>query len=551
MPSHLIQRAHDLLSRRSVMQETSAFMQGDHWHGGDGWIGPRLPNSDRRSVDVLAEIQRGFVTREVINELARRHRDAVIGTKPHWTVTVRRPLKDDEQPTAQEQALIDEAEAALTQWWDANDVMGTLQDAAMTLLWASENPQQASERKARHGKRAVRRTVSPLRVYIPESRAPNGEVRGNLEQVIKIISVSHLSPLTGGVIRDLDGEPIAGFYLYEDDQHRELIEIVATGRRMREFELLEGNANDDDTVVQIRRLTADAAVVDEAIYDLGGLSLYHEMNREPLITDAILSQQKLVNMALTMMSRNVVLGGFLERVMTNAQMPGKWVDEHGNETADGTGTFQPDPMFVGAGALNILQGTPIYDEMGQVKGYAPVGVHWRDPVKVDTFRDTLAESIESMYAEAQQLHALMSGDATASGRSRIQATNDFVASLGISAVPLENAVRFVLETVLALASHLSRQPRRFAELRATVKMRLSAVQPEADDVRSTVMLLDSHVISRETARSRVGIEDTDAEAAKVAAEQEGELERLAQFRPMAGDPGADVGEDDDEGDDEE
>jgi hypothetical protein len=40
-----------------------AYYNGDHWQGGNGWIGPLPAVTDANSAQVLADIQRNFVAR--------------------------------------------------------------------------------------------------------------------------------------------------------------------------------------------------------------------------------------------------------------------------------------------------------------------------------------------------------------------------------------------------------------------------------------------------------------------------------------------------------
>jgi hypothetical protein len=99
-----------------AFKENRAFFEGDHWQASAAWIGPRPAPGESGGADVLTEIQRALISKNAIREVILRHTTAVIGQEPAWGLTPVRALAEGEQPTADEQLLIDEAEAALTAW---------------------------------------------------------------------------------------------------------------------------------------------------------------------------------------------------------------------------------------------------------------------------------------------------------------------------------------------------------------------------------------------------------------------------------------------------
>lgn len=227
--------------------------------------------------------------------------------------------------------------------------------------------------------------------------------------------------------------------------------------------------------------------------------------------------QKLLNLALTMLGRNVVLGGFLERVLINAQLPGAYrTDPH-----TGKQVFVPHPLEFGAGSVNALVGVEVRDEAtGELKSYANPSVVYRDPVPVGTFADTRDIAYRAILEECQQAHALLSGDAAPSGESRRQALSDFLSSLRLTAPAVERAVRWLLETALHLAAHFAGQPGRYLDLRAVTICHLDTGPLGADEAKQVIDLVDAKLLSRETGMARVGIDDTDAEAQRIQAEDE-------------------------------
>jgi hypothetical protein len=137
------------------------FVDGDHWQQGQGWIGPSPQPGQDGFDETLRELQRSFTSRNAIGETTERHAQALLGREPAFGLTVRRALAEGEEATAQEQAKIDEAEAALTAWWDVRGIAGTLAEATRTVLWAADPDG--------HGR-------APLRLYVPRGFLLDGEM---------------------------------------------------------------------------------------------------------------------------------------------------------------------------------------------------------------------------------------------------------------------------------------------------------------------------------------------------------------------------------------
>ena len=180
----------------------------------------------------------------------------------------------------------------------------------------------------------------------------------------------------------------------------------------------------------------------------------------------------------------------------------------------------PSPLKTGAGTTNVLAGLPVSDASGRVTGYATPTVMYRDPVPVTTFNDTADAAYQGMLEEVHQLHAAIAGDATASGESRRQARADFEASLGATISEVEAAGRWLLETALAMAAAFANQPGRFDSLRATFTCRVDSGPISADEQDQTRQNVEAGLLSKETGMVRIGVDDTDAEKTKIAAEGE-------------------------------
>lgn len=502
----ITQLINDQVTRRADLQALERYILQDQWAGGDGWTGPNPIDLDTgTSSSVLTLIEREFVSRNVLNEVITRHRDGVLAREPIWSVSKERNRKT--------QAA--EIEQAITTWWDESGIPAVLQEAVRTLLYARETSNTGE---------APRKARSPLRLYIREKSVIDGRVpkRASLAEALMDIGLHAAAPYAAGILRNLDGDPIATHYEYADDDGQQVREITGLAMDLRRYGLpIPSSVPGQNTVVLLQHGMTGATLEEPLSYAISGRMLMHEMTREPLITTAAIQQQKLINKAFTMMSHNMDIAGFTERTLLNAQMPGHWVDEDGATVSPEDGKrFVPDPLFVGAGATNWFSGLSTVDEAGVIR-YTSPSIVYRDPVPPEAFTSTIEAARLAVYEEAKQLHVAISGDATASGRSRVQATNDFVASLELTAREVERAVRWALEAAVALGSVLMGAPARFEGLRVVAQARLAAVQPTVEDVQSELAKYGAGLVSRESAMSGVGVEDVDAELAKIASESGG------------------------------
>lgn len=487
------------------------YYDGDAWQAGDAWIGPRPAETDSDLTTVMEEIERGLVSKNTIAEVTHRHRDALIGTEPDWSVTVRRPLEEGQKPTAQEQSLIDEANAALTEWWDAREALTTLHEATVSLLL---------------GRSGCLRLFVPQILVTPDARIPTFK---DVAEAMGQLYFHSPQMFSARVYVDPDSQEKLGLYSFRCDRDPET-EPVTDAARERSLEdriEIQGLNQNKQTIIKIIGLTTEKQ--ESQPLDLMGHLAMYEMKRPRFISQQVEQLTALVNMSFTMMGRNVVLGGFLERVLLNAQLPGRYVED---VTAPGGKRYQPDPFYVGAGSTNALSGLPIFSDPmrpTQVTGYTNPSVVYRDPVPVDTFKDSLAEAYTALLQEVGQSHVLIAKDATASGESRKQAAAEFVKTLASTKAQIESAGRWLLETSLAMAAQLSGQPGRFKDLRAVFQANVDLGPISAEEQNTAAMLWEKRVIDRTTAMIRVGVDDPDAEEAKLAAREEQDFKQQEQL----------------------
>ena len=470
-----------------------AFYHGDHWQEGAAWVGPILSANHKLYAEIVAEIKREMVSRGVIAEIVSRHVAGVVGQEPAWTLTLRRALQPGEEPNDAEIQLINEAESALTSWWDA--LQGISDEEQLVNI---QTVIQLTTAMLLLGGRSTLRLLVPPGQLDQQGRVP----RGTLEESLRRIFLHQ--PRFDQAARSIDPATMQP--------------ITVCAYTVGETEYVELCYTDGENTV-IRLVTAgDEQTYEPARLPLGGRLTIHELRRrEVLVTEQIRQQQKSLNLAVTMRQRNIVTAGFLEATYFNTQLPG----EDKPDPTTGQLKFVPDRVYLGPGARNFFAGVTTQDADGSEQIANP-SVVYREPAPVEVFNSTEMAVYRAMLAEAHQLHALLSGDAASSGESRKQAMADFEESLLLTKPQVEAAVRWLLETALAMAAVFSGQPGRYAGLRVQVNCHLRVGPLSEGEQKLVGELADKKLLSKETARGRLGIEDPDAEAARVASEQQDE-----------------------------
>jgi hypothetical protein len=503
-----------------VAKQAELFYKGDHWQDTAGWVGPIVPKNDKNYSTVEQDIKRAFASKNAVREIINRHTGGVIGREPMWRLVPRRPIAPDEEPTEEENNLIAEAETLLTQWWQDKKVHTLLKDSLPTLLTT--------------GRRVYR-------LFIPRGRLQEDGTLPSMDisEALRLIFLDtpDIDKAAVGVNRDYMEE--IGVYSYTEKPTVGSGQKTSTGKQWVEITYRDDEGN---TVLRqaqqqqtVRRQTgnsntpapttdqppANDPVDPEAVtIPMGGHLWMFEITRQAIATEQVLQNQKLLNMALTMLGRNTVQGGFLERIILNGQPP----QTTELDPVTGTTKTTPLPFQTGAGTTNFISGIVAIDPATGKPVIGNPSVVYRDPVTIETFVGAREEAYRVILEETHQLHALISGDAVASGESRIQARSDFLDDLDLTAPQINNLLTWLLEAVLYLASYIGGTGGRYESLRAMVEVRPSTGPLSADEQRIVLERYEKGTLSRENAMSLLGTDDVDGELSKMKAERESSIE---------------------------
>lgn len=484
------------------------FVENDHWQDGAGWIGPTPAPDDPKAATIREMIERAFISRNVVSEIVERHMTGVVGRTPTFTLVPTRPDLDKTPITPQEEAEIAEAYAALTWWLDRRKVHGLIQAALSRLLWAGR---------------------SPVRVYVPKGLMSNVDAGAGtfaartLVGALAKIYADAVEIESAHVYTDPDTKDDLGIYSVK--QGDKVVTFLSYLAPVDPSADTEGpNAVPRPTVFRV--IGGDAAGAAgaaggaagggdaEAGIDLGGRITVHEMTRSLLITPQVQQAQKGVNLAATSLGRGVVTSGFLERIITNAQVNGTY-----ERDAAGKEKFVPDrPLVFGAGVTTMLEGIRTEDRMS-AESIATPGVIYRPPTPLTPIIEAKRSHYEDALEEADQAHVLINGLATASGKSREEARADFGMSLlmtGVAALPF---IRWLLETALALGEAATGAAGKWTKkYRVDVALRISTGPISVEERGRNEADVKAGLLSRESAMERNDIADPQAELQRMEAD---------------------------------
>lgn len=476
-----------------------AFYEGDHWQNGAGWIGPYpAQKSSARPTATLAieEIRRRFVSQNAIKDVVNRQRNALMARDIEITVT---PLAEEIRPALRADAADEERTPAvdmdahtlkriLDQWIRRDDTSAAL-DAAVTTM--------------------IRSDRASLRFYLPPmAMSENGILRTTmLEDAADLLFID--APPDGG----------AGVYTVKTTRQRIAIYIdISLGYAEIAYQ------DHETKQIVIRQL--DKASDDASRYDLGlaSLPIYEILQGDQFITDQMISQQKALNLAETLLARNAVAGGFLERTLMNAQVEGEIVRD-----ADGSERYQPPTINWGAGITNIFTGLRTRSQNGQ-ETYTQPELIYHDPVPPDTFIETSNHHYAKILAEAHQLYALIADDATASGKSRITAMSDHIVCVLTTKTVIDRALSWVVEVAASYLELITGEPGRWT---GKYKIQAEAVAEfgpiAADMIDATIKAVKAELLSRRAGMAWIGVKDAEAEEAQIVRERRSPLTLQARM----------------------
>jgi hypothetical protein len=476
-----------LLPPLEELKARRAFDDGDHWQLGNGYIG-QLPTGES-SDDRTELLRKAYVPEEIIAEVLDTHVQNVLGNEPIFS------LEGDLGEQEYETTL-----AVVKEWFNKRE---------------NTNVLAAALRAAR------RESASVIRAFIPSGMI-NGEGRiagKDLAEALSKIWFRCETIEKGGVIVDDASATELGLVMYTmriDDADVQLCEYSYVDK---DNATLWGTASHG---------TVGAEVAEPFL--MNGLLPIFQLNAKALISSSVCQAQRAVNLSGTMLTRNNNLAGSRERLAVGVEPPGTWNDVIDEETGQVTKVFTPAQMATGPATFNFLNPTAIHDEAGKVTAFANPNVIFTDPVPIDTFIGTSKHWREVIYSKAKMRHLLMADNATASGKSRVEARKEFQASLNESKQVIDPVGRWMIEVALHIAAHFINAPGRYLSTKATFDSQVSTIELTAEEKAEIRADYEAGMIDLRTALERQGEKEVDEILSRV--EEEEQKKRTNQPPPV-------------------
>ena len=437
--------------------KTLKFYDGDHWQASDGWIGPKPDDASIRNM-----IENEFVFHNAVKEVVDNHVSGLVSNGVHW-------WSDDES-----------IQTLLTDWLNLRNLPDVFRQFIGTL--------------AMTGKGAIR-------VFLPPAFVQDGEVStfGSVEDALKHVHVHALTHHQS--CQYIHPETLVELQLYHYS-----IKDIFSGTNKQYIETSYVDIQSDELVIRILP-EGDAA---QELRLPFGVSLVQHGERERLITPSVLQMQRALNLSYTNMSKNGVVGGFVERTFINAQVPAVVTYENGRKVS------RPGDLKVGPGKANFIEGVRYLDANNNTVLATP-DLIYRDPVSPETFIQAAAHQKMVILQECQQLHKVLSGASSVSAVSRVEARADFHNSLTLTKTAFDTAWSATLQSALALAQYLSGDGGDVPDIHTDCKINTGPIS--ADEKRIILDWIQLGKLSLETGLSMIGIDDPQAEIEKLKSEK--------------------------------
>lgn len=494
------QEAHSLIRTEEWFISNDAFYSGDHWQRGNG-LADTLPPSKHYTYDgVKRGIERIFTSENLIQQCTDRRVDGVTSLAPTMAVT---------------SAKLREAALENTQLRSMDGVPENMPDtegeqrrtlkinAAIKAWFNNRKGQQVLAKAIEQGCLHDR---SYLRIMVPHGLTDNGRLPKvkSPEDALEYIYIESLRADQAVVIEDPKTKAKCGIYAFADETNTEPTD-PKRGKQQKiekQAEVVYYDSISGETHLSIR---SGSSGKDSVSMDLNGCLTIHELSGLLLISDTVRSQQKAVNTTRTHMVFHNKATDFQRRIFLNAQPLGtEVIDPETGETIivneENTETPGVEDLFLEGVEEETADGVRIKDPK--------VIIH--DPQSVQRFLDSEGQSRRGILRDCHQLHIEISDDATSTGQARIQAMADHQKDLGRVKRELDHAGMWMMKAVWALAEYLSG-----ADVSKDLIFKFSSVitigQIDTDSRRALVEETNAGLVSRATAMSERGIEDTTSE----------------------------------------
>jgi len=494
-----------------------AFFEGDHWQGGEGWPHAIDPSADG-SEYLQSLIEEMFESKNVIREVVTRFLDGLLENTPE--VNFAAPRQEAEEPSTEVEARVEAVNDELSRWIRQTEFLEEVREAI---------------KYATMGHRGY------LRPYIPPARRDEqGRIGGTYRDVFDALEVVAVKPTDAVIYTHPRTARKLAIYHYkpgdadevEDPTREDTLDRVELGwidpetgetvlRILKEGEdpeaLAETPVTDEDN-----EDAPSVLATRELRLDLNGHLLLQEIELDQQITEQVRSSQKSLNLTKTMQTHNEIASGFSERMILNAQPPGEFVRHE-----DGSRKWEPNELPRGPFRTHFIQGAEVTGEMGQEDMKEP-SVVFDEADDPDIYIRGKASKRKDILDEVSQTFVLMNEQSETSGRSRLIARHEFTKTLGKAEGEASAMIRAAVMSVTIMAGAFADGAPEVRDLRLPVELYPDSGPLTPAEMEALDTMTESGLMSMQTALSRAGIHDVEAEMQRIEDEENKRIQRLIE-----------------------
>lgn len=418
------------------LTKTALFINGDHWQGGDGWVGwqPEL-NADNRDADWRI-IERGFTPKNVIKGMVWRVRGAVLGKEPDWEIVPSGrdesvievdPAKEAARVKTPEEVAWSETDKLLTKWWTNKGVHGVMKDFISNY--------------SAYGKAAVQ-------IYIPKGyieKGADGKGRFQGTDLASVLDKIYVHVPDFHSVIDAKDERFGEDYV-----------VLSLKKESDEDPIIyEVHYIETDGLTHVRQVREDAGTgtdfIRDLALDLGGNLLTYIVGDfdKAMISVPVKAQQRQLNHAKTMEGYALANINFPETTFINADL-----ETEKGKGADGKAIETVKPLFRGINRFLNLVGYATQNADGSESLVTP-DVRYKPQADPEKFAKVAENNTRDMHQEAGMLYILLSSSPYPSGDSRVESMTDYLILLVDYKTLADTLGVWLLETVLRLAFHFT------------------------------------------------------------------------------------------------
>lgn len=349
-----------------------------------------------------------------------------------------------------------------------------------------------------------------------------------LADAVKAIKIEFVEP-TKSKLLDEEGD-LFSLVLYEkreDWNTNEMTKII-------EFSFVDDAGNtfvgqftdkDSDTVKGLPKTGPQIGITQKIGQMSNALNLderptFYEMSGRPYVSEQMFQQNQKMNLALTCGGFNLVDNGFGELLLTNAELE---FEEIPDPDAENGLRKVPKGLKRGGGIINNFVGMEMTNSITGDESVTTPGVHFREPSQMTPFVDGYYLAYGALLEEAGQKFALISGDAAASGEARIQAMADFYLKIKKYKSEVDKLGSWLMTVILRFVAALVNEGDKFKDVSILFDSRIRVGNLTADERRIVMEMNKNGIISLETTRVLLDVEDPDLEDELVDKEKEKQM----------------------------